>query len=133
VDAAIRFLLKRILESQEQSTGKAKMVYKLQAFVHNKDGILPLELFSEQEFHAIASAVKSILNNDRLPDSYMYTVTENLNENTLIASLLFETRDKRFVPQPIPNYKMNQIRSKVLFPFKLDEFEYQIEFVPYPY
>ncbi len=109
------------------------MVYKLQAFVHNKDGILPLELFSEEEFHAIASAVKMILNSDRLPDSYVYTISENLNENTLIASLLFETRDKRYVPQPIPNYKMNQIRSKVLFPFKLDEFEYQIEFVPYPY
>lgn len=108
------------------------MVYKLQAFVHNKDGILPLELFSEQEFHSVASAVSMILNNDRLPDSYTYTVTENLKENTIIASLQFETREKRLVPQPIPNYKMNQIRSKVMFPFKIDDFEFQIEFVPYP-
>ena len=109
-----------------------KMVHSLQAYIHNDDGVIPLELFSVEELHQIAAQLKQTLNNsDRLPQYYWYDVVVNDTANTITITLQYETRDRRVVRQPIPNYKMNQVRSGVMYPLEFGDYRYKIELVAY--
>jgi len=108
------------------------MVHSLQAYIHNDDGVIPLELFSVEELHQIAAQLKQTLNNsDRLPQYYWYDVVVNDTANTITITLQYETRDRRVVRQPIPNYKMNQVRSGVMYPLEFGDYRYKIELVAY--
>ena len=108
------------------------MIHSLLAYIHNADGVLPLELFSVEELHQIAAQLKYTLNNsDRLPQYYWYDVVVNDTANMIIVTLQYETRDRRVVRQPIPNYKMNQVRSGVFYPLEFGDYKYKIELVAY--
>ncbi len=108
------------------------MIHSLLAYIHNDDGVLPLELFSVEELHQIAAQLKYTLNKtDKLPDYYWYDVVVNDTANMIIVTLQYETRDRRVVRQPIPNYKMNQVRAGVFYPLEFGDYKYKIELVAY--
>ena len=107
------------------------MVHSLQAYIHNQDGVIPLELFSIEELHEIATHLKQALNSDKIPEHYWYETTVNETGNTIQVTLQYETRDRRVVRQPIPNYKMNQVRAGVRYPLEINDYKFTIELVPY--